>query len=168
MKAKNVADLERVLQEELKLYEAYALSLKKDMEYMAQLKIDALEQANKEKNTLLLKIQTLDQARQNLVHQLGIELGLPTDQIRVTDLCEKISKEDGERLLRIRNRLHEVVRQIQAEGERAQMLANGSLSWMNSAVTKLQSLLTPHSTYSAVGKVDGHQTFVGRMVVKQV
>src|SRR5690606_7627244 len=85
-----VTQLEDVLQEQLGLYIKYTDHLKADRELMTKLNVGELEHNNKVKSTLLLKLQAMDQARQNLVRQVSKELGIPEGKVKLDDICSKL------------------------------------------------------------------------------
>lgn len=163
-----IESLERVLLDQLELYEQYAVLLKGDAERMARLKIDELEQSNKEKNTILLKIQTMDKARQNLVRQISKTLNLSEESVKMTDICKVIGGQMSQRLHQVRDHLHAIISDLKNVQEQTTLLADTSLAWINGSLTALKGLLTPVGTYNFHGKVDDAKLFAGRTVEKQV
>lgn len=168
IKKNTVTELEQVLAQEVELYRQYAASLKSDAELMTKLKIDELEKSNKSKNTLLLKIKAVDQARQNLVRQFAVAHGMPEDQIRIVNICEKVSSEEGKRLKSLADQLTIIVAELKTVHSNTAALANASLGWVNSSIATLHRLLSPTGTYNLQGKVERESHFTGRVVEKSV
>ncbi len=162
-----IQSLEKVLADQLEAYEAYARLVKEDEENMAHLRLDKLEHNNKLKATILLKIQIMDEARQNLVKQVAERFNLPKDKVRIADICRAIGGPVSHRLTELRTRLHTVINSLQDLQERTTLLANTSLSWINSSVNTLKGLLTPTGTYNTRGHIDKPGMFAGRTVEKQ-
>jgi flagellar biosynthesis/type III secretory pathway chaperone len=159
-----IAELERVLRDEISLYESYADCLIQDADLMTQMKIDELEKSNKAKATLLLKIEAVDQLRQRIVKEIALEVGLSEDRIRMTDLCEKLDSGSSKSLLGLRDRLREVTNKIRKIQEDASAFVQSSLSWIDGSMSTLRRLLAPTGTYNARGRVDHPSSFAGRVV----
>jgi len=159
--------LERVLAEQLKLYEQYAECLKSDREYMAKLKVEELEKNNKLKNTLLLKVQAMDEARKAYVKQIALEKQIPEENVKIADLCRVLSPDVSARLQNIRDRLQAAIHSLKKVQTETTLLAHSSLAWINSSMATLKSLLTPTGTYNLQGKVDHPHVFAGRVVERQ-
>ncbi|MDB5038413.1 MAG: hypothetical protein JWQ35_1941 [Bacteriovoracaceae bacterium] len=162
-----IESLEKVLLEQLEHYEKYAEHLHQDRELMARLKIDQLEQSNKIKNTLLLKIQTMDRARQNLVKQIAKDYNISEANIRISDICRAVGGQSSSRLFQIRDRLNKTMETLRGIQNQTQLFAHTSLAWINGSISALKGLLTPSGTYNLRGKVDRPGMFAGRTVEKQ-
>lgn len=160
----SIAELEKVLMNEIHLYESYAEQLEKDTDLMVALKIDELEQSNKTKATLLMRIQAVEEGRQLLVKKIAEEKGLSPEGVKVSDICERIDQRDGEKLLKLREKLLEVIGRIHDIQNQAGQLVQSSLSWIEGSMATLKRLLSPSGTYNSRGKVDHPQSFAGRVV----
>lgn len=163
-----ISALENVLLEQLDAYETYARLVQEDEENMARLRLDKLEHNNKLKATLLLKIQTMDQARQNLVRQIARRHQLNEESVRIQDICKAIGGQSSERLTQVRGRLQQVIQSLRQLQERTSLLAETSLSWINSSVNTLKGLLTPSGTYNPRGRIEKPGMFSGRTVEKEI
>ncbi len=163
-----VTELEKVLAQEIDLYRKYSKTLNDDIQWMTKLNVEELEKNNKAKNTLLLKIKALDQARLNLIKKFAIQHGIAEDKIRLTDICEKVTPAEGKRLKVLKDELHAIVTELQQAQIGTAHLAQASLNWVNSSIATLHRLLSPTGTYNPQGKVDRETHFTGRVVEKQV
>lgn len=163
-----ISELEKVLLEEIKLYESYAEVLGADTDLMTQMNIDELEQSNKRKATLLLKIDAVDQLRQRTVQEVAQELGIPEEKVRLKDIAEHLSGSGSESLLSLRDRLKSVTNKIRTIQADASGFVQSSLSWIDGSMSTLKRLLTPTGTYNARGRVDHPSSFAGRVVENKV
>lgn len=164
----SVSELEKVLLGEINLYEKYAALLESDTQYMMFLKIDELEESNKAKATLLLKIQNIEEARQRLVSQVANERGIKSENIKISDLCQNLSSQEAERLVTMRDRLLQVIVRIKDIQSDTAQFVQSSLTWIEGSMATLRRLLSPNSTYNNRGKVDQASTFAGRVVENKV
>lgn len=159
--------LERVLQEQLSLYEGYIELCALDSGFMAKLQIEELERNNKAKTTILLKIQTMDEARKCAVRQLAMAFGLAEDKVRIEDLSRVLNKTEGEKLNQLRTRLRAVIEKAKSVQEKSAHLAQASLAWINGSLASFQGLVGTVPTYGPQGKVNTAPTFAGRHVEKR-
>lgn len=157
-------NLANVLSDEIALYEKYRDQLKNDQTLMTSLKIEELEESNKAKATLLLKIQTLDQARHQLVTQIAKERGLAEEKVRVRDICEKLSRDESQMIMNLRSRLISTIESIRSIQEEAQVFVQSSLTWMDGSMRQLRNLLSPAGVYNAQGRVGKPQNFSGHVL----
>lgn len=160
--------LEKVLTEEIELYKNYISLVESDKERMSQLNIDELEKNNKAKGTVLLKIQTVDQARQNLVKQIADVHKISVEKITIEDICRVISSGEAHRLKTLRAKLVGAIEYLKKVQDETTALATASLGWINGSMETLKRLLTPSGTYGPQGKVGRPNVFSGRMVEKEV
>lgn len=165
---KNTTDeLEKVLKQEIELYTNYADALIKDTEFMSALKVEDLEKNNKHKNTILLKMKALDQARQNLIRQFAASKALNVQEVKLLDVCAHMDKVEADRLKKLREELQTVVSRLQKVQHQTATLAQTSLGWVNSTIATLQKMLSPAGTYNLQGKIGQEGTFAGRVVERQ-
>ncbi len=160
--------LERVLQEQLALYEKYLELASQDAELMAKLKIDELERNNKLKTTIVLKLQAMDEARQNVVRQIAKAFNLKEEKIRVEDLCRVLSTSEGNRLMELRQKLRVVIQKAKDIQSNTTALAHASLGWVNGSMAALSGLMGAVATYNPQGKVPAAETYGSRSVEKRV
>ena len=169
MREKNaVTEMERVLSQEIELFRSYLVALNLDNELMAKLKINELEENNKAKNTILLKLRAMDQARQNLVKQFALTHGISESDVRIVDMCERATPEEAKRLSELKEELQKITSEIRIVQGKTAALANASLGWVNSSIATLKKMLTPVVTYNLQGKMGGDDVFSGRVVEKRV
>lgn len=169
VKQKNAAsEMERVLSQEIELFRSYMQALSLDNDLMSKLKISELEENNKAKNTILLKLRAMDQARQNLVRQFAMTHGVAESDVRIIDFCSTASSDEALRLTRLKEELQAITAEIQVMQGKTAALANASLGWVNSSIATLKKMLTPVVTYNLQGKIGGDDVFAGRVVEKRV
>lgn len=167
MSAQLSQSLERVLQDQLDLYENYLNLLTKDEDLMAHLKIEELELNNKLKTTIFLKLQTMDEARKTVVKQMSKAMDLPEERVTLEDIARKLSSLQSGRLLELRKKLKAVIARAKAMQVNTSALAQTSLTWINGSMRSFQGLMAPAPVYSAQGKVQNSENFTGRSVEKR-
>jgi hypothetical protein len=131
---------------------------------MMKLKIDELELSNKAKATLLLKIQTLEQARSGLVTKVATEKGITEERIRLQDICRSLSSTDSQMIMGLRTRLITIIEAIKILQNECAAFVGSSLTWIDGSMRQLRNLLSPGGTYNAQGRVGGQQAFSGHVL----
>ncbi len=162
-----VESLEGVLQEQLNLLTQYKDALAKDHAHIAKLELEELEKSNKAKTTLLLKIQAMDQARENFVKQTAELLKLKLERVRLDDICKVVTADAAKRLRSLKDDLTTTVDELKKLQEETQAMAGSSLTWINGSLQTLKNLLTPSATYNLQGQVDHPNMFAGRTVERR-
>lgn len=162
--SRSITELKDVLLEEINLYQKYAEYLQGDSDLMVQLKTEELEESNKSKATLLLKIKAVEEARQKLVSRIAQEKGIQEERVRITDICKTCTDEESKTLLALRERLQTVIQAIRVIQDDAQMLVKSSLRWIDGSMNNLKHLLDPSGVYNKQGVVGRPQTFQGTVV----
>lgn len=169
VKEKNtVSEIEKVLAQEIEFFQQYLAALKLDNDLMSKLQINELEQNNKVKNTILLKLKAMDQARQNLVKQFAASNQIPETEVRILDICARATAEEAQRITALKDELQRITAEIHEVQGKTAALAQASLNWVNSSISTLKKMLTPAATYNLQGKVGNDEVFAGRVVEKQV
>lgn len=159
-----IQDLEKVLMEEVQLYRKYAEFMQNDADLMVNLKVDELEASNKAKETIILKVHALEQARQQLVNKIAQEKAIQTEKVRLKDLCGHIDPAAAHRLLHLRTQLLDLAESLKTSQNATSSLARSSLTWIEGAMSTLKSLLSPSGTYDARGQVGSQKLFSGHVV----
>lgn len=161
---KPAQDLEVVLKEEIRLYEKYGEFLKGDSDRMTQLNVEELEASNKAKETIVLKVQALEQVRQQLVFKLAKEKGISSEKVRLKDLCDHIETDQSQKLMNLRSELVAFVENLKVNQRQTATLAKSSMHWIEGAMGTLKNLLSPSGTYDARGNVGKSKLFAGHVV----
>lgn len=164
----SVTELAQVLLHEIELYESYYTYLQGDTERMVQLKVEELEQSNKAKATILLKIQAAEQGRQKLVDKIVTEKSIAKENVRIHDICETLNTSDREQLFALREKLTAIVQKIRKLQEEASYLVRSSLTWIDGSMASLKQILTPTGVYDARGKVDKPGMYAGHVLENKI
>ncbi|PIR21637.1 MAG: hypothetical protein COV44_11970 [Deltaproteobacteria bacterium CG11_big_fil_rev_8_21_14_0_20_45_16] len=160
----SIQELRDVLLTEIALYEQYASQLEGDSQLMAELKTDDLESSNKAKATILLKIQAVEQARQQVVKRIAEEKGIQEEKVKITDICATVGETESSMLMQLREKLQMAIHRIRKMQQEAGYIVRASLQWIDGSMSTLKNLLTPVGTYNASGRVDHPGSFAGRVV----
>lgn len=101
------SDLIDLLTEETEIYDRLSVLLDREKEALLKWDVSALGELASAKETLGLRIRTLDESRRILAERLGRDLGLPREDLTVTRLSEFVPPDLRDRLLSARDLLRE-------------------------------------------------------------
>lgn len=144
--------LHDILGEEIRLYERYLELSHRDKPLMMALKLDELEASNKEKATIILKLQIADKSRKQITRQVAQAKGLGENRVTIKEICLQMDPEEARPVLTLKERLNKVITQVKEVNDVNTLFAHNSLRWMNTSLTYLKDFITP-SIYSERGKV---------------
>lgn len=162
------ANLVNSLEGLIKHYRALLQVVRKEAEILTSADLDKLNENNKTKEELLLKIRTKEAQRQSDTNELALFENLPVEGIRLEDFAIHFQDEKGERLRNLQSVLRlllERVKKINAENE---VLVNSALTNINGAMRAIKDSLVDNKTYQNKGEVSDSKAQSGQLVSRQV
>lgn len=127
--------------------------LQADQQRIIDHDIDGLEQSNRSKEQHVLLFQSVEQKRQGLVEQIGRELGLPAEQVRVSQVAPMLGG-DGARLEAAAERLRAIVASLGELIAVSRGFVEQSVLGMRSMIQLIESLRSPDpGGYDASGRL---------------
>lgn len=115
--------------------------------------LDSLNQAVKEKENVLLKIRILEEQRINMLGQVAEALGLPTVQVTLRHLAQRLDEPFAEQVQACRSSLLSLTQSIQELNNSNRKLFTRSLELIKGSINLLGSLRAPAPVYAPTGKL---------------
>ncbi len=143
-----------ILQEEIQIYRSLVDLLQEEQEGLIQAKIDSIEEVEKKKENVLLKIRLLEESRIGLIQKIRSSCGLSEDEMtlgRIIQVADQRYKKD---LGRCQADLRELVTTVSNLSRMNQRLVGHSLDYLKGSLTLLNQLTGRGATYQQ----DGHIT----------
>jgi flagellar biosynthesis/type III secretory pathway chaperone len=148
---RDVAALVNVLVEETKLARELVETLQEDQRRILDQDISGLEESNGGKETLVLRFESLEQARSEATLQLASRLGLNPQEASLSRLLERLGPE-GEELRDAAERLRALIGSLKELVEVGRGFLEQSILGIRGLLSLIQSLRTPATqTYDASG-----------------
>ncbi len=127
-------------------------SLQQDQQRIVKHDITGLEASNLRKEECILHFQMHERTRQELTRELGSELGLPADQVRVSTLCPLLGP-DGEQLESTAAKLSALVSSLDDLAAISRGFLEQSILGIRGLLNLIQTLQSPApGTYDASGR----------------
>jgi flagellar biosynthesis/type III secretory pathway chaperone len=130
-------------------------SVRLERDFLAESKIDKIQQNNEIKEGLLTRIKALDSIRERYAKELAHLVNLESDYPRLLELAKKVPFELGEKLRLSHATLDLIVRRLSTLNQQNQKVVEASLATLHGALNELKDALNPSKTYGRDKKV-GH------------
>jgi hypothetical protein len=147
------SELIAVLLREARLASELVEALQLDQQRIVKHDIEGLEASNRAKEELVLTFQVLEQNRLELTARLGLELGIPPDDVRVSRICPLLGAE-GVPLRNAAERLRALIASLGDLIALSRGFVEQSVLGVRTLLGLIQSLRTPEpSTYDFSGRI---------------
>src|ERR1700722_4550092 len=167
MKTAAYKNLEEVLEDEIKVYRVLLDLVRREKEVLIAAKIPELEENNRAKETMILKIRGLERQREKTARELATEVGSNTENPRLLEIASKMLDPESSRLRSIHSTLDLLVKRIKELNSANEELIQSSLKAVNGALGAIKQTLQPKTTYAASGEVKQNEV-AGHFVSKEV
>ena len=148
-----VAELIEVLDQETGLARGLVETLQADQRRIIDQDVDGLEKSNREKEMMVLRFDALEQARLELTRRIAEQLGVPSDQARVSVFCERLGPE-GQPLAQAAENLRAVIGSLKELVSVGRGFLEQSILGIRGLLSLIQSLRTPGpQTYDETGRL---------------
>jgi flagellar biosynthesis/type III secretory pathway chaperone len=163
----HVASLVTVLDEQIKIYRHLLEVVRKEKEILVAANLDDLNENNRAKEAMLIKIRALEVERIRVATHVAQELGLKGESPRLLDIANHLPDESGEKLRSIHSVLELLLKRVQEYNRQNEILVQSALNNITGAMNALKGSLESKPTYQKKGEVEGH-TAAGNLVSRQV
>jgi flagellar biosynthesis/type III secretory pathway chaperone len=164
----DIAALVDVLREETKLARELVETLQEDQRRILEQDIPGLEQSNGGKETLVIRFESLEQARRDATGQLAARLGLSPEEASLSVLCERLGPE-ARHLQEAAESLRAVIGSLKELVEIGRGFLEQSIVGIRGLLSLIQSLRTPAThTYDARGRSAAPESSASVVVRREV
>ena len=141
-----------LLEDETDFYRSLLLVVQKENRAVVDLKLKELNEAGKEKENLLLKIQILEEQRQRRLEKVADSIGCPLQRLTLSRLSQLSKEPYSTRLKDCRSNLLALTQSIQEVNNSNKSLVMHSLKLVGSSLSLLDNLIAPLPVYYRTGK----------------
>lgn len=154
------------LEEQIKVYRHLLDVVRKEKEILISANLDDLNETNRTKEAMLLKIRGLEADRLKHTAQVCQDLGLSMDDGRLTEIARVMGGDDAERLRNIHSVLELLLRRVQEFNKQNEALVQSALETVTGAMNAVKGALQEKPTYKKKGEIEG-STLSGQLVSKE-
>ncbi len=146
----------KLLTQKAVLYEEFIALLKTEWSVVTEHTLENLQEILKRKETLVLKMQTLEDNREKVIEEMAGTLGLPGEELTLKRLAETHSSPYSEKLIQCRNRLLSHIETIQSLNEKNKNLISRSSQSLQKSLSFIYKVDgDTGGSYHSNGKIQG-------------
>ena len=160
------SDLLSCLDGLVKIYRSLLEVVRREKEILVESRLDELNENNKTKDTLLVRIRSLENSRSKLARDLAVLTSSDVDQPRLLELAANLPKEQGDRLRNMHSVLELLVRRVSEVNKANEELVQSALRSITGAMEAIKDGLAPAATYGQKGSLSG-KTEGGALVSRE-
>jgi len=153
-----IGQLLDILSQETEMYQAMSTVLNKEKDAAIQSEIIALNEAEIEKENILVALGLLERQRRNLVTDLANTLGYPDQDINLTQIVQIVAEPLAGRLRQAKSDLSDLLESVQAANQRNRQLFEHSRELLRGSFNLLSELRAPNPIYYRTGTVQNTST----------
>lgn len=159
--------LEKVLDDEVKVYRSLLDIVRKEKEVLIAANIDELNENNRAKESHILKIRALERIREKAARDLAVAVGSQSESPRLLEIASKMVEPFSGKLRSIHSTLELLIRRIKDLNDSNEELVKATLKTVNGALGAIKNTLQPSATYASSGDIKKNDV-AGHFVSKEV
>lgn len=140
------------LEDLIKVYRALLEIVRKEKEILVSANIDDLNENNKAKEAMLMKVRALEHSRVKFAVELAQLEGLNSEKPRLMDLAAHLEGQRGDRLRQIHSVLELLLKRVQDYNRQNEILVKSALDSITGAVDSIRDSLVEKPTYTKPGE----------------
>lgn len=159
-------NLIQVLEDQVKVYRHLLEVVRKEKEILVSANLDELNENNRAKEAMLIKIRALEAQRLKLAAEIYQSLGLGGEQPRLLEIARHVPDVLGEKLRSVHSVLELLLKRVQEYNRQNETLVQSALTHITGAMKEIKSTLQEKPVYKKQGEVEGH-TASGQLVSRE-
>ena len=155
------------LEEIVKVYRHLLDIVRKEKDILVATRLDDLNENNRAKEAMLIKIRAMDVQRQKQAEDLCQHLGLNPAEPRLLEIARHLQGESGERLRNLHSVLDLLLKRVREFNQQNEVLVNTALQNITGAMSALRDGLKDKPTYQRKGEVSSQPASSGQLVSRE-
>lgn len=151
----------------VKVYRALLDVVRREKEILVASKLDELNENNKSKDAMLVRIRSLENQRMKCARDLAQAVGADVEQPRLLDIANHCKAEWADRLRNMHSVLDLLVRRVAEVNKRNEELVQAALNNITGAMDAIRDGLKPKPVYGPKGSIAAQQTDSPQLVSKE-
>jgi flagellar biosynthesis/type III secretory pathway chaperone len=160
-------ELISILEEQVKVYRHLLDVVRKEKDILISANLDELNENNRTKEAMLLKIRALEAERLKTTANLWQALGMTQEEPRLLEIARQVGGEAQERLQSIHSVLELLLRRVQEYNQQNETLVQSALANVTGAMNAIKGVLKDKPTYQRKGEVEERPTAAGQLVSRE-
>lgn len=158
------------LDEQIRVYRHLLEIVRKEKDILISANLDDLNENNRSKEAMLVKIRALEQERIHFAKEVCEELGIDSTSPRLLDIALHLDSEKAEKLRNLHSVLDLHLKRVQELNKKNEVLVQSALANITGAMNNLKNVLDDKKTYKRKGEKDTKNSsqLSGQLVRKNV
>ena len=154
------------LEEQIRVYRHLLDCVRKEKEILVAANLDDLNENNRTKEALLIKVRALEAQRLELAAKVSQELGINHEEPRLLEIARHLGSDLADKLRNIHSVLELLLKRVQEFNKQNESLVQAALSNITGAMNAIKGTLADKATYQKKGEVEGI-TSAGQLVSRE-
>lgn len=151
----------------VKIYRSLLEVVRREKEILVESRLDELNENNKTKDALLVRIRTLENSRTKYARDLAVLTSSDVDQPRLLEIAANLPADRGDRLRNMHSVLELLVRRVSEVNKTNEELVQSALRSITGAMEAIKDGLAPATTYERKGSLATSKTEGGALVSRE-
>lgn len=152
----------------VKVYRSLLDVVRREKEILVSSKLEDLQENNKSKDAMILRIRSLENQRMKCARDLAQAVGADVDQPRLLDIAVHCESQWQDRLRNMHSVLELLVRRVSEVNKQNEELVQAALTNITGAMDSIREGMKPKSTYARQGQMAQSKSEGGNLVRKEV
>ena len=154
------------LEEQIRVYRHLLDCVRKEKEILVAANLDELNENNRTKEALLIRVRALEAQRLELAAKVSQELGINSEEPRLLEIARHLGSDHADKLRNIHSVLELLLKRVQEFNKQNESLVQAALSNITGAMNAIKGTLADKATYQKKGEVEG-VTSAGQLVSRE-
>ncbi|MBK8203938.1 MAG: flagellar protein FlgN [Bdellovibrionales bacterium] len=155
------------LEDQVKIYRSLLDTVRREKEILVSANLDDLNENNKTKEAIFLKLRALESLRVRYVAELAAAAGLLVETPRLNELAVHFGGEVEDRLRNLHSVLELLLKRVQEYNKQNETLVNSALEKITGAMKAIRDTLTEKPVYQAKGQILDQPAQSGQLVSRE-
>lgn len=155
------------LEDLVKIYRSLLDVVRKEKEILIASKLDELNENNRSKDAMLVRIRSLENQRMRCARDLAQAVGADVEQPRLLDIANHCDRRWSDRLRNLHSVLDLLVRRVAELNKQNEELVQAALKNITGAMEAIRDGLKPKPVYARKGTVAEQKTDGGHLVSRE-
>ena len=160
-------DLLECLESLVKVYRSLLDVVRREKEILIASRLDELNENNKSKDAMLIRIRSLENQRMKCARDLAQHVGADVDQPRLLEIANNCDLKWSDRLRNMHSVLDLLVRRVADVNKTNEELVQSALNNITGAMEAIRDGLKPKATYGPRGAITDGKNDPARLVSKE-
>lgn len=145
-------ELIETLKLEVKVYRSLLDVVRKEKEILISTDLDDLNENNRTKESLLIRLKSLESQRINLATSVCKSLGIDSEDPRLLEIAKYVNEGDADNLRNLHSVLELLLKRVHELNQQNEKLVQSALTSITGALKAIKNTLDENPTYKKKGK----------------